>query len=307
MIFITGGAGFIGSHLARRLVERGDAVSLLVKQTTDLWRIQDLIPRLKVFYGDLNDSVALAQFIREAEPTGVFHFAASNIRSGIAAADEEVVRTNFLGTMNLLKALRDIPYHFFVHSGSFLEYGIKDHPVKESERCEPQEVYSISKLSATLYGLAVASAHKKPIVTLRTFTPYGPSMQKGRLVYEVATKALRNDSIELTSPSITRDFIFVEDLVDFYLECMEKAHLYPGAVFNAGTGRATTLAHLVEFVLKTVSSKSTMKWGALPNVSYDSDQWQADMDKTFTAFSWRPKHTVEEGLAKTIAWFRDHL
>lgn len=306
MIFVTGAAGFIGSTLVRRLVERGDAVSILVKQTTDLWRIADILPQLKVCYGDLNDSVALAHMIRETEPTGVFHLAASNIRSGIAAADEEVVRTNFLGTVNLLKALHDIPYHFFVHAGSFLEYGMKSRPVKESDLCEPMEVYSISKLSATLYGQAIGKTHKKPILTLRTFTPYGPKIQKGRLVYEVITKALRGEPIELTSPSITRDFIFVEDLVDFYLECMEHAHRYPGEVFNVGTARATTLQELTSTVLKKTGSASTMKWGALPNVSYDSDRWQADTEKTLAAFSWRPKHTMEDGIEKTILWFKNH-
>jgi dolichol-phosphate mannosyltransferase len=294
MIFVTGGAGFIGSHLVRRLVERGDEVSVLIKQATDTSRIADLIPRLKVFYGDLNDAVVLARIARDAAPSAIYHLAASTIRSGIAAADDEVVRTNFLGTVNLIKALADIPYRSFVHAGSFLEY-------------KPAEVYSISKLSATLYGQAVAAAAKKPILTLRTFTPYGPGMQKGRLVYEVINKALKNEPIELTSPSITRDFIFVEDLVDLYIECINKAHLYPGAVFNAGTGRATTLEALVDIVLKKIGSTSTMKWGALPNVSYDSDRWQADMEKTFAAFAWRPKHMLEEGIEKTIVWLKNQL
>lgn len=304
-VFITGGAGFVGSHLVRRLADRGDAVSVLVKQTTDLWRIEDLLPRLKVFYGDLNDSVALAQIVRDAEPTEIFHLAASTIRSGIAAADEEVIRTNFLGTVNLLKSLQDTPYRCFVHAGSFLEYGIKRGSVKESDRCEPMDVYSISKLSATLYGQAVAAAHGKPILTLRTFTPYGPGMQPGRLVYEVIDKALRSEPIALTAPSITRDFIFVEDLVDLYLECMEQKRLSSGAVFNAGTGRATTLEDFVATVLKKIKSASSMKWGALPNVSYDSDRWQANMRKTFSAFSWRPKHRLEDGIDKTIVWLKN--
>jgi nucleoside-diphosphate-sugar epimerase len=306
-IFVTGGAGFIGSHVVRRLAHMGKRVSVLVKHDTGLDNIRDVLSGVSLVYGDLLDPVEVAQHIRDTRPSGVFHFAASNIKSGIAAADDEVVRTNFLGTVNLIKAMDDIPYRFFVNSGSFLEYGMKRDPVKETDRCDPQEVYSISKLSATLYGSAMGMSKKKPIITFRTFTPYGPCLQKGRLVYEAVARALRNEPIQLTSPEITRDFIFVEDLADLFLEGMEKAGRYPGAIFNAGTGRATTLKELTDAVLNITGSRSTIEWGAFHSVSYDSDRWQANMEKTYASFDWRPAHTVEAGLTKTVQWFRDHL
>ncbi len=305
MILVTGGAGFIGSHLVRRLIGLGHKVALLVKDSTHLLRIQDIVPHVSLHTGDMSDHRKLQKIVEEIQPAGVYHLAASNIQSGVTAGDDDVIRTNFLGTVNLLKALETHPYQFFVHSGSFLEYGPKRHPLKETDLPEPREVYSISKLSATLAVEAAGMASGKPAITLRTFTPYGPSMQHGRLVYELVTRALRSEVISLTDPNVTRDFIFVEDLVDLYIECMEKAKAYPGQIFNAGSGRATTLGEVAEYVLKKTVSKSTIQWGTFRTVSYDSDRWQADMEKTFASFSWRPRHTLDAGLDETIHWFQE--
>lgn len=306
-ILVTGGGGFIGSHLVRRLVQNGQTVHLLVKEHTDLARIRDLAPSLSLHVGDICDLPGIMKIVADVRPSGVYHLAASNIQSGVTRGDEDVIRTNVLGTVNLLTAMRPMPYQFFVGSGSFLEYGVKDHPVKETDLPEPREVYSISKLSATLAVQAEGLSAGKPAVALRTFTPYGPSLQRGRLVYELIAKALRGEEIFLTRPTVTRDFIFVEDLVDLYLECMTVAGRHAGGIYNAGSGSATTLEAIADLVLKKTNSKSTIRWGAFQNVSYDSDRWQADMERTFSAFSWRPAHSLEAGIEKTIHWFQTHV
>lgn len=305
-IFVTGGAGFMGSVLVRKLVQAGRFVALLLKPTTDTWRIADVLSRVRVYHGDLNDAIGMEKIIQEIRPRGVFHFAASNIKSGVNASDEELMRVNFLGTANLLRAVNDIPYDFFVNTGSFLEYGMKDHSIREDERCEPGEVYSITKLSATLYAQALARREKKPIITFRIFSPYGPAMERGRLLYEMITRALRNEEVALTHPSISRDFIFVGDIADIYMEAMEKARQHPGEIFHVGSGTKTTLGELSEQVLRLTGSNSNMKWGGFHSVAYDSDAWQADMTKIFAHFSWRPKHTVAQGLAKTINWYKQN-
>ncbi len=305
-IFITGAAGFMGSALLRRLVREKYPVAILLKHSTDTWRITDLLPQVKCCYGDLTDAIGIENTMRELQPRGVFHFAASNIKSGVNAPDDDLMRVNFLGTANLLRALHDIDYQFFVNTGSFLEYGVQDHPVSEMDRCEPGEVYSITKLASTIYGQALARKDKKPIITFRIFSPYGPAMEHGRLVYELIVRALKGEEVSLTRPTIARDFIYVEDIVDIYMEAMEKAAQYPGEIFHIGTGVKTTLATLVEEALRLIGSKIAMKWGSFHSVSYDSDTWQANMEKTFSYFAWRPAHTVSQGLQATIDWYRAH-
>ena len=108
----------------------------------------------------------------------------------------------------------------------------------------------------------------------------------------------------MSRPDFARDFIFVDDLVDLYMEAMEKAAAHKGEIFNAASGIRTPLKTLVNCVLKISGSNSRINWNAFRDVIYDSDTWQADMDKTFGAFIWRPKYELEDGLRKSIQWFR---
>ncbi len=305
-ILVTGGAGFVGARLTRRLVERGHSVALLTRARTDLSRIKDLLSRLKLVTGDLTDRASLDTIVREVRPRGVFHLAVSNMQSGVAEPDEQVMRANILGTVNLISAMAAVPYAFFINTGSFLEYRLGPDPVKESDRCEPMEFYSITKLAATLYGQMVARRDQKPIVTFRVFSPYGPAMQRGRLMEAVISKALRNEDIAMTDPQVSRDFIFADDIADLCVEAMDKASKVRGEVFNAGTGVTTTLKDFIALVLQMTGSKSVVRWNALKSVSYDRATWQADMTKTFSHFTWRPKHSLKSGLAETIAWMKEH-
>lgn len=303
-ILITGASGFIGSHLTRRLVEDSNEVNVILREKSDTERIKDVLPQLTIHRGDLIDAEFLKKIVEKIKPQGIFHFAASTIMSGVRADNEEVIGTNITGSANLINALNNADYDYFINTGSFSECGFKYRPIKESDVCEPAELYSITKLAQTLYGQASARMKNKPIVTFRVFTPYGPAIQKGRLVYNVIYNALRGQDINLTEPSVTRDFIYVDDIVDLYLEASGKAKKLKGEIFNAGTGKKTFLKDLADKIVRITGSKSTVNWGAFPAVHYDSDKWQADMTKTFSKFEWRPKHSLDAGLIKTVDWFK---
>ncbi len=344
-VLVTGGAGFIGSHLVRRLLTENYSVSILVKDSTDLWRLEnlecldynahcicskktceseasliskqknsehyskccsDIKNKINLVKADLKNIEELKKVMKELQPDGVFHLAASNIASGVTAPDQEVLLTNLLGTKNLIDSLKEIDYKFFVNTGSFMEYGPKNHAVKESEICEPTELYSISKLGATLYGQAVAKKENKPIATLRIFTPYGPMVQPGRLVYEVINRALRGDDIEVTNKEVSRDFIYVEDLMDLYLAVAGKVRENPGVVVNAGSGEPVSIETLVNLTLELISSKSNVKWGDKPILAYDSKLWQADTSLA-KKLGWTPKHSLETGLKKTIDYYQSRM
>lgn len=302
-ILVTGAAGFIGSHLVKRLVADGFKVVALVKSTSDLWRIKNVSSEIDFCYADILSFNNLKQELEKIKPQGVFHLAASNIRSGVTAPDEEVVSANILGIRNLLQAMEPIGYDFFINMGSFLEYGPKPHAVKEDELCVPTELYSVTKLAATLYGQTVATNNGRPIITLRLFTPYGPFIQHGRLIYELMNRALKNEEINVTNPKITRDFLYAEDLIDLLIEAADKAGEYKGKIFNAGSGQAVSLESLVSEVLKITESNSKISWGSFSVQAYDAEIWQADLTKTLSYFKWRPRNSLTAGLTKTADWF----
>jgi nucleoside-diphosphate-sugar epimerase len=282
---VTGGTGFIGTHLAEQL------------------RLRDFDTRAVGHRElDVTDSEAVGALMRGVRPQYVFHLAASNVMSGRISSPEEVQQVNVSGTRNVLEAAKDAGVKSIVITGSFLEYSPVDRPVQETDTCAPQDPYSKSKLAATKLGQEYAK-EGLPVTTFRLFTPYGSGMQKGRLVRTVIEKALANEPIPLTEKSIARDFIYVDDICALLIEGALSGKEHAGEIFNLGTGTKTTLEKLVAVVLEKTHSKSIPEWGALPRVSYDAD-WQADMTKTFTAFQWRPKVGLEAGIEKTVEWLR---
>jgi len=302
-ILVTGGAGFIGSHLVRRLLRDGCPVAVLTKEGSDLGRIEDILPRLEILYDDLSDPGRLQKLLSGIEPYGIFHCAALNVKSGVAAPEDDLIKVNIAGTVHLLKALEGIDYKFFINCGSYLEYGTKEKPFRETDVCEPVEIYALTKLAATLYCQTVARSSGKPIITFRIFNPYGPDMEPGRLVYEVVRRALKNEEIMLTRPEVSRDFNFIDDLVDLFVEAMDKASARKGEIFNAGNGVVTTIEDLVGLALRITGSKSAVKWGGAKDVAYDRGCQEADMEKTLSAFRWRPKYDIEAGIKKMAEWF----
>ena len=307
-IVVTGGFGFIGATLVRRLLRSGHDVHIFKKQETDTSRLTGVLPGLTVHAEDLTDVKHLEATVSHIRPRGVFHCAAANIQSGVVAGNRSILETNVMGIANLLAVIAPIEYDFFVNIGSFLEYGKQPAPLRESHVPEPANMYAISKLAGTLYAQSIGREEQRPVVTLRLMTPYGPGIQKGRLIHEVVRSALRNQPIRLTAPNVVRDFIFVEDFARLCLTAVASARAHCGEIFNAGTGCSTTLNEVVEIVCRLTDSKSQVLWGGFPSVAYDSDVWRADMTKTNATFDWRPEVALEEGIRRTIEWMRrEHI
>lgn len=297
---VTGAGGFIGANMVRSLLMAGHEVHAVVRPGGNRGRLEGL--PISIHEVPITDEGAVKTLFEEVIPQHVFHLAASNIASGVTADARTVVETNVLGTANLLAALPENIESCIV-AGSFLEYGSKPSPLKESDRCEPPELYSVTKLAATLLAQATARSKGLPIVGLRVFTPYGPFLQQGRLMYEVITKALAGQPVSLTNPSVTRDFIYVEDFTALALEASSRAGELGGRIFNAGSGETTTLEHLANLVLMETGSSSELSWGDFKNVAYDAATWQADMSSTFDTFAWRPRPLLD-GIRETVAWFK---
>jgi len=181
---------------------------------------------------------------------------------------------------------------------------LKTGPLKESDVCRPDTLHGITRLGATLYAQARARNLGRPIVTLRLFSVYGPRDHPRRLVPRVIAGALAGTPIALSRPEIARDWVYVDDIVDLYMEASRMPARLAGGVFNAGSGRASCIADVVETVLRLTGSRAEARWGAFPAAAHDAGCWVADMRQTFDAFVWRPRIALEEGLERAIAAVR---
>lgn len=304
-VFVTGATGFVGSHLVRRLVRDGDDVHVLCRPLSNPWRIRDLLPRLRVHSASLVDAAAMRWVLRAAKPDYVFHLGAATMVSGAVGGADDLVEVNLLGTMNLVEACEATNYRGLVITGDAFEYSPSDRPLREASACQPSSPHGASKLAATLFAEKMARDCHHPIVTLRLFSTYGPGDNPRRLVPQTIAGALAGTPITLSRRDIVRDWVYVEDLPDLYLEAAARATTLSGSVFNAGSGRATSLGEVVDTILGLTSSRAPAHWGTFATPEHDRHPWVADMTRTFRIFAWRPVTSLEDGLAATIRAMRE--
>lgn len=306
-VLVTGAGGFIGLALSIRLAEEGHNVIAIVRSNTVPQALSSNF-RIQVIKADVGDEEEMKRIGEMHKPEWVFHLAASNIQSGVTADPKTLINTNILGTRAVLEMVKSAGATACITMGSFLEYGKRDMAQSEDMVCAPPELYSISKLAGTLLAQSYAQNNVLPhIVSFRLFTPYGPGIQEGRLVREIISRALRNEPLMLTRPTVTRDFIYIDDIVDILIEAAEHSDAHNGQIYNLGSGDKTTLESLANIVLQETTSSSEVVWGGFGNVSYDTDLWQASMEKTHKAFSWRPATSLTEGIRRTISWVKSTL
>jgi nucleoside-diphosphate-sugar epimerase len=299
-VLITGATGFVGSHVARRLVRLGFDVHVFCRLTSDFRRLADVTHEITKHVVDLNGRDGLKRQVEAVRPDHVVHLAAAAMHGGIARPVDEIIKTNLLGTVNLLDACDDVSYRCFVNTGDAFEYGPQRGPLEESLPCQPDSIHSVTKLGSTLYGQSIARRGSKPVVTLRLFSVFGPQDDPRTLMSVLVEKAVARAPLALSRPEIVRDYVHVHDVAELYLAVIREPAKVQGEIFNAGTGRVTTIGELVEMVLQYSQSKGEARWNAYPAAAQDSARWQADMTKTFAAFSWRPRITVEQGLRSLI-------
>ncbi|MFC1804907.1 NAD-dependent epimerase/dehydratase family protein [Candidatus Omnitrophota bacterium] len=301
---VTGASGFIGSCLTRRLTRMKGEVHVILRKTSKLWRIKDIISKVKVHECDLSHSAKLNKAIARIKPQIIYHLAAYGAYPYQVEPDK-IINTNILGTWNLLKATSQLDYKLFVNTGSSSEYGFKKKPMRETDLLEPASYYAVTKCSQTLLCSYFARLQKKPIATLRPFSVYGPYEQPGRFMPVLMRSLYFKEKMDLVSAQTAHDHIYIDDVIDAFL-LVEKLKRYPGEIFNIGTGRQSSIKDVVDTLVKITSKSTDFKWGSMKPRLWDTMHWVADTSKTKSLLGWKAKVGLKEGLSLTWEWFKDH-
>jgi nucleoside-diphosphate-sugar epimerase len=301
-ILITGAGGFVGSCLARRLVEQGQAVHLLLRGDATPWRLADLVGRFVRHNADLRDQAAVNEAVRACRPRFLFHLAAHGAYPG-QRDRSAVLASNLLGTANLLSAAAEVDYQALVHTGSSSEYGHKRGPMRPCDVLEPRTDYGVAKAAATLLCQAEA-LRGRPVTTVRIFSAYGPWDDPGRLVQSVMASCLRQEPPRVTGGGQRRDFIHVEDVLDLLLRaaCCPAAQ---GRILHAGGGRPCTVRDMVETIVEVCTAgRLRPRYGEVPARPDEPASWVADLAETTGLTGWVPRLDLQAGVARTWEWFR---
>lgn len=304
---VTGASGFVGANLVRGLARRGYEVHVTVRGNTPRRRLRDIEGDITLHRADLCDRAALQRAVAASAPHAIFHLATAGIYDGKSLPDQDVAETNFIGFLNLIDATDAVSYDAFINTGSSSEYGIKHEPMHEDSVAIPKNVYGITKLAATQYASLVAKTKSRPIVTLRIFSPYGPFDDARRLIVYAITNMLQDNVLKLGDPHAVRDYIYVDDVIRAYFYALENTLQWSGEVFNIGSGKEITIEKIVGALQNIIKSKSKIIWATQPHRSWESPCWEADISKARQQLGWEPVVSLEEGLSRTVSWFRENI
>jgi UDP-glucuronate 4-epimerase len=311
-VLVTGGAGFIGSHLTRRLLGRGDRVTVL-DDFNDFYdpaikraNVASLAGRgdWRLVEGDIRDAARVDRLFGEGRFDDVVHLAA---RAGVRPSLKEPIlyeEVNCIGTLRLLEAARRHGPERFTFASSSSVYGINEKvPFAESDPVDlPISPYATTKRAGELLCFNYAHLYGLRISCLRFFTVYGPSQRPEMAIAKFTDLLARGESVPLFGSGQTRrDYTYIEDIVDGIVAAMELAPRFE--IFNLGGSQTTRLIDLVHWIAEELGVEARLE--VLPEQPGDVPITFADVDKAGRQLGYRPKVPIREGLARYVAWYRE--
>ncbi len=304
LALVTGGAGFIGSHVARDFAQRGYAVRVLDDLSTGFRENCD--PAWELVEADVRDAGAVAE--AAAGATVAAHLAAFTSVPDSFEHHAECYRTNVMGTWNVLEACASRGVAKLVFASSSAVYAeLPDAPKSESDCPEPISPYAVSKLEGEHLLEIQREARGLASVALRFFNVYGPR-QPADSAYAAAVpifmeRGLRGEPFTVFGDGRqTRDFVFVEDVAAAVLRAAESEAT---GVFNVGTGRAIEILELADTIQRLTGDEAPHRFEPLRPGDVRSST--ADISRVTAALDWKPSCALSEGLATTLEWYRHRV
>lgn len=300
-IFVFGASGFIGANLFNDIYKIRKDCYALTHDATKAWRLKLLnVPFENIIHCDILSDNSVREVFERYKPQTLFNLAAYGAYSKQSSVNL-TYETNVIGTANILQnCSKETVY---IHAGSSSEYGFNCTAPKETDRVEPNSHYAVSKVSAAYLLEYYARVFDLKTLNLRLYSIYGYWEEPDRLIPKLVESVRQGTLPSLVSPDISRDFVFIEDCVEAFLDAALKiTSATAGKSYNIATGRKTTIGDLVETSRQTFGIKQEPKWGSMSNRKWDLAEWFGDPEAFETDFGWKAKTSLEDGLSKTKTW-----
>ena len=309
-VLVTGAGGFIGSHLAERLVELGARTRALVHyNSAGSWGWLESSPvknELEVFAGDICDRDSIRRAMEGAEV--VFHLAALIAIPYSYHAPLSYIRTNIEGTLNVLQSAQSAGAELVIQTSTSEVYGTAQTvPISEEHPLQGQSPYSASKIGADKMAEAVHRSFGLPVVTVRPFNTYGPRQSARAVIPTIITQALTRDAIRLGNLEPTRDLNYVTDTAEGFIRAAESPRAV-GQVVNLGTGREISIGDLAALILRMMGRELPVicEEGRVRPDRSEVERLCADNRRALELLNWQPRVSLEEGLERTINWLQEN-
>lgn len=305
-VLITGVTGFVGSSLAKRLVKLGAEVTGITRGEKHDGNLSDM--KVNLVIGNILDYPLLERVLAEYEIDVCFHLAAQTIvRRGIKNPTN-TYQTNVMGTVNVLEACKHVGVDSFLYASTDKVYGDPDQlPITENAPLKAAGIYESSKAAADRIVRAYATTFDLPVVVSRACNIYGPGDTNPRIIPNTIKTCLsKNRPVIYQGIKGVREYIYVEDCVDAYLLLAEKIDKTRGEVYNVGSGIVKKQSEVIEEIADRFKLKP--KFVKPEPYMYKEIKSQClSSEKIARELGWRSKTQFEEGIEKTIEWWRKYL
>lgn len=311
-ILVTGGAGFIGSHVVDGLLARGHGV-VVVDDFNDFYdpalkrrNTAGFGERVTVVEADIRDATSLRPLFEKHRFDAILHLAA---RAGIRPSTIHVplyAEVNILGTLEVLEFAREFGVNKFVFASSSSVYGANQAvPFREDAvLLQPISPYAATKLSAEALCRVYHQLHGLDVVCLRLFTAYGPRQRPDLAIHKFTSAILRGKPVEVYGDGKTaRDYTHVDDIVQGFLASLD--HEFGFEIVNLGESRTVELGEMVRLIENAVGKKAHLR--QLPPQAGDVPITYADISKAKRLLGYNPQVGIEEGIRRFVDWFREQL
>ncbi len=307
-VLVTGADGFIGSHLTEALLDKGYSVRALAQYNSfNNWGwLEEITPRsgLEIVCGDVRDPDFCRELCRGIDT--VYHLAALIAIPYSYSAPDSYVDTNIKGTLNMCQAARDAACNRIVVTSTSEVYGTAQYvPIDEKHPRQPQSPYSATKIGADAIAHSFYNAFDLPVVTARPFNTYGPRQSARAIIPTIITQiAAGRDKIRLGDLTPTRDFNFVADTAAGFIALGETPGI-EGRDINIATGREVSMAQTLETIVRLMGREveEVTDSQRLRPAKSEVNRLLGDNTLITTLTDWRPRHSLEDGLRRTIDWF----
>jgi len=299
---ITGATGFIGSHLTRVLVHKGCSVYALIRNTSNTWRIEDILESVHVIRGDFLELDKCERQLQKIRPEICFHLAWYAEPGKYLTSQENL--NMLIASIRLASHLAKLGCKKFIATGTCMEYDADLGYLSENSRLKPQSLYAASKLALYLVLEQFMATVGMDFAWLRLFYLYGPYEDQRRLIPHVICSLLRNEEAKVTKGEQIRDFLHVED-VAAAIWAVSQSNL-SGPV-NIGSSRPVAVRDMATRIGEILNRPELIKLGALPYSDSEQMFVCANNSRLKDNTTWVPRYDIEEGLQHTIAWWKRYL